>query len=93
MTHENQTCVSSVPEWSGAIIQAGAASNERLMADFLYDDGPSAEEWRRGMAMIAEQLLLRMAGYTDREEVAKDGCRFVWDRFQSLGEAATRRGH
>jgi hypothetical protein len=43
--------------------------------------------------MIAEQLLLRMAGYTDKEEFAKDGCRFVWDRFQSLGEAATRRGH
>jgi hypothetical protein len=93
MTHEKQNFVSSAPELSGAVIQAGAASNERLMADFLYDDGPSAEEWRRGMAMIAEQLLLRMAGYTDREEFAKDGCRFVWDRFQSLGEAATRRGH
>lgn len=93
MTHENQTYVSSAPEWSGAIIQAGAASNERLMSEFFYDDGASAEEWRRGMAMIAEQLLLRMSGYTDEEELAKDGCRFVWDRFQSLGEAATRRGH
>lgn len=93
MTHQNQNCVSSTPEWSGGVIQAGAGSNKRLMAEFLYDDAPSAEEWRRGMVMIAEQLLLRLAGYTNEEEFTKEGCRFVWDRFQSVGEAATQRGH
>ena len=44
MTHEKQNFVSSAPELNGAVIQAGGASNERLMADFLYDNGPSAEE-------------------------------------------------
>lgn len=51
----------------------------------------SDEEWRRGVTIIAEELLLRMAGYVNEEEFAKDGCRFVWGRPRSMGRAKARR--
>jgi hypothetical protein len=51
---------------------------------------PTADEWRRVAALLAEQLLLPMAGYTDKEELAKDGCRFAWLRLPFLGERAAQ---
>jgi hypothetical protein len=89
MTYRSQDSVSSPAERSSAIFR-GAAFDDGQTAKFL-DDAPSADEWRRALAIIAEQVLLRMAGYTDKEEFAKEGCRFLWDRFRSVTGAATHR--
>jgi hypothetical protein len=73
------------------VFVSGAGVDDGQGAEFL-DDAPTADEWRRAVGMIAEQVLLRIAGYTNKEEFAKDGCRFLWHRFQSVTRAATHGG-
>jgi hypothetical protein len=87
MTSESQDSVLSSPERCGAVILAGTTFDEPQKDEFLYEI-PNADEWRRVGVMLAEQLLLRMAGYNDKYEFISDGCRFMWRPLRLLGGMA-----
>jgi hypothetical protein len=45
---------------------------------------PTENEWRQAVLVIAKQVTMRIAGYLDENEFARDGCRFAWDVFETL---------
>jgi hypothetical protein len=67
MTYADPNRISSPVERS----RSARATSDQTMVEC---DAPTDDEWRRAVAVIAEELLLRMAGYSDKEELAKEGC-------------------
>jgi hypothetical protein len=53
---------------------------------------PTENEWRQAVLVIAKQVTMRIAGYLDEDEFARDGCRFAWDVFETL-PLPTRRDY
>ncbi len=94
MTPLNSCRISSVPALNNYLRSGPGgfpASKDRPALELL-GDGPTADEWRRAFAVIAEQIVLHLAGYVGQKEFAKDGCRFVWDRFRSIATETTDGG-
>lgn len=46
-------------------------------------EAPTDDEWRRAVRVIAEHVAVRLAGYRDHDEFARDGCRFVKHVFET----------
>ncbi len=95
----NPSRVSSVPalskylRWGGAVFQAGfPVSNDRLEPEAL-DGGPSADEWCRALAAIAEQVVLYLIGYVHEKDFPNDGARLGRHHVQSLRVEMRHRGH
>jgi hypothetical protein len=94
MTYKSRDSFSLLAERNRVVIIGETAGEEGQTTTEFLDDAPSADEWRRALAIIAEHVLLRMAGYMNKEDLAKEGCRFAWDRFQRISGATTaQRGH
>jgi hypothetical protein len=54
---------------------------------------PTSDEWRRAALAIAKQIALHIAGYRDREEFARDGCRLAWDVFEMIHFSSAHSDH
>jgi hypothetical protein len=76
-----------------AVVQTIIAlpSDERTL-EKIWEE-PSPDEWRLALSIIAEQVLMHIAGYVDDDEFARDGCQFALDRFEKRRLAPTPRLH